>query len=63
MPLLTVVLILIAVGILLALVNKYGPPYVDGTILRIINIVVILAVIVWLLKIVGVWEYLSKVTV
>jgi hypothetical protein len=63
MPLLTIVLVLLVVGVLLALVNKYGPPYVDGGILRIINIVVIVAVVIWLLRVFGVWAYLSKVTI
>jgi hypothetical protein len=63
MPLLTVVIVLLVVGVLLAIINMYGPPYVDAKILRIINAVVIIAVILWLLRIFGVWAYLSKVTV
>jgi hypothetical protein len=63
MPLLTVVIVLLVVGVLLAIINMYGPPYVDGKILRIINAVVIIAVILWLLRIFGVWAYLSKVMV
>ena len=63
MPLLTVVLVLLVVGILLALIENFGPPYLDATILRIIQFVVILATILWLLKIFGVWAYLGKVTV
>jgi hypothetical protein len=63
MPLLTVVLVLIVVGVLLMLINKYGASFIDGTMLRLINIVVVVAVILWLLKIFGVWDYLSKVVV
>jgi len=63
MPLLTVVIVLLVVGVLLALVNNYGPPYVDGKMLRLINIVVIIAVILWLLRVFGVWNYMSQVTV
>jgi hypothetical protein len=63
MPLLTVVIVLIIAAVLLALVNKYGASYMDATILRIINVVVIIAVIIWLLKVFGVWDYISKVTV
>ena len=63
MPLLTVVLVLIVVGVLLTLVNKYGPPYIDPKILTLINIVVMVAVILWVLQVFGVWAYLSKVTV
>ena len=63
MPLITIILVLLVVGVVLALINKYGSAYVDATILRILNVFVIVVVIIWLLKILGVWEYLSKVTV
>lgn len=63
MPLLTVVLVLLVVGVLLALINMYGPPYVDAKFIRLINIVAVVASILWLLKIFGVWAYLSRVTV
>jgi len=63
MPLLTVVLVLIVVGVLLALVNRYGPPYIDIKFLRLINIVTIVAAIIWLAKVFGVWDYLTKITV
>jgi hypothetical protein len=63
MPLITVILVLIVVGVVLALINTYGRPYIDATILRILNVFVIVVVIIWLLKILGVWAYLSKVTV
>lgn len=63
MPILTVILIFIAIGILLALVNKYGPPYIDPKFIWLINAVVFIATIVWLMKISGLWAYLSRVTV
>jgi hypothetical protein len=63
MPLLTVVLVLLVVGVLLALINYYGPPYVDAKFLRLINIVVVVAAVIWLLKVFGVWAYLSTITV
>jgi hypothetical protein len=63
MPLLQIVLILLAVGVLMAVINLYGTPYVDARILRIINFVIILVVVLWLLKIFGVWAYLSKISV
>ena len=47
MPLLTTVLTLIVVGVLLWLVNTYIP--MDGKIKQILNIVVVIAVILWLL--------------
>ncbi len=47
MPLVTVVLTLIVVGVLLWLINTYIP--MQSTIKSIINIVVVVAVILWLL--------------
>jgi ABC-type long-subunit fatty acid transport system fused permease/ATPase subunit len=47
MSLVTVVLTLIVVGVLLWLVNAYIP--MDGKIKQILNIVVVIAVILWLL--------------
>ncbi len=63
MPLITVVIVLLVVGVLLAVINMYGPPHVDAKILKIINVVVIVAVIIWLLRVFGVWSYISQVTV
>jgi hypothetical protein len=53
MGLLQVVLILIAVGVLLWLLNTYGT-MVDGKIKQIINIVVVIAVVIWLLSLSGI---------
>ena len=61
MPLLTIVLALIAVGVLLWLVEKYLP--LDATIKRIIHILVIVVVVVWLMKVFGLWAYLSQIHV
>ncbi len=47
MPLLTVVLTLIVIGVLLWLVNTYIP--MDGKIKQILNTVVVIAVVIWLL--------------
>ena len=47
MPLVSVVLILLVVGILLWLVNTYIP--MDPKIKNILNIVVVVAVVLWLL--------------
>lgn len=49
--LLNVVLALIVVGVLLWLINTYLP--MDGKIKQILNIVVVIAVIIWLLKVFG----------
>ena len=47
MPLITVVLTLIVVGVLLWLVNNYIP--MAGSIKTILNAVVVIAVVLWLL--------------
>lgn len=51
MPLITVVIVLIVVGLLLWLVNTYIP--MARPIKTILNVVVVLAVIVWLLSVFG----------
>jgi len=61
MPLLTILLVLIAAGVILWVVNNYIP--MQATIKRILNIVVVLVVIVWLLKIFGLFSYLTNITV
>jgi hypothetical protein len=52
MPLLTVVLTLVVVGVLLWLVNTYIP--MDGNIKKILNAVVVICVVVWLLYAFGI---------
>lgn len=47
MPLVSVVITLIVVGVLLWLVNTYIP--MDGKIKTILNVVVVIAVVLWLL--------------
>lgn len=59
MSLLTIVIALIVVGLLLWLVNTQIP--MDATIKRILNIVVIIAVCIWLLKAFGLFAALSTI--
>jgi hypothetical protein len=61
MPLVTLVITLIVVGVLLWLVNTYIP--MDGKIKKIINIVVVVVVVLWLLNVFGVWGHLKDVRV
>lgn len=61
MPLLTVLIILIVVGVILWLVNTYIP--MDAKIKRILNIVAVIIVILWLLKVFGVLDSIKSVTV
>ena len=61
MPLITLVITLIVVGVLLCLLEAYVP--MDATIKRIIHIVVIIAVVLWLLGAFGVLGNLGTVQV
>jgi hypothetical protein len=57
MPLVTVVIALCVVGVLLWLVNRIP---MQGTIKSILNAVVVIAVVVWLLKVFGLMSYLTQ---
>ena len=50
----TVVITLIIVGIVLWLINRYIP--MAGSIKTILNVVVVIATILWLLKVFGIWS-------
>ena len=52
MPLVSLVIALIVIGVLLWLVNTYIP--MDAKSKQILNIVVIVAVVLWLLSVLGV---------
>lgn len=51
MPILHLVIVLVAVGVVLWLVNNYIP--MDGKIKSILNVVVVIGVVVWLLQAFG----------
>jgi hypothetical protein len=57
-PLVTVVITLCVVGLLLWLVNRFIP--MQGQIKGLLNGVVVIAVVLWLLKIVGLFDNLSQ---
>jgi hypothetical protein len=59
MPILTILLVLIVVGVVLWLVNTYIP--MDSKIKTILNVVVVIVVIIWLLKAFGVWTSIKNV--
>ncbi len=61
MPLIQVVLVLIVVGVLLWLINRFIP--MAGSIKSILNAVVVIAVVIWLLNVFGLTHYLSSITV
>jgi hypothetical protein len=52
MSLITIVVVLIIAGLLLWLINNYIP--MDGKIKTILNVVVVIAIIVWLLQTFGI---------
>lgn len=61
MPLMTLVITLVVVGVILWLVNNYIP--MDGTIKRILNVVVIIVVILWLLSVFGILSPISGIRI
>jgi hypothetical protein len=56
MPLLQIVMVLIVVGFLLWLVNRFIP--MQGTIKSILNGVVIIVVVLWLLNLFGLFHHM-----
>jgi hypothetical protein len=61
MPLLTILLVLVVVGVVLWLINTYIP--MDRKIKNILNIVVVIVVILWLLKAFGLLDGLKSIRV
>ena len=61
MPILTILIVLIIVGVVLYLINNYIP--MDRKIKSILNIVVVICVIIWLLKVFGLFDSLGNVKV
>jgi hypothetical protein len=55
MPLIQVVVVLIVVGVLLWLINRFIP--MAGSIKTILNVVVVIVVILWLLNLFGIFSY------
>ena len=61
MPLIQLLEVLIVVGVLLWLVNRFIP--MQGTIKSILNGVVVIAVVLWLLNVFGLFNSLSRLHV
>ena len=57
MPLISLIITLIVVGVLLWLVNTYIP--MDPKINKILNVVIVIAVILWLLSAFGIFTGMS----
>ena len=61
MPVLTIFIVILVVGVILWLVNTYIP--MQRTIKSILNAVVVIILVIWLLKVFGVLESLQNLTV
>ena len=61
MPLTTVIMTLVAVGLLLWLVNRFIP--MQSTIKSILNGIVVIVVVIWLLQVFGLLGSLSNIRV
>jgi hypothetical protein len=58
MPLINLVVVLIVVGVVLYLINRYIP--MASSIKTILNVVVVVVVGVWVLQAVGLWGSVSS---
>jgi hypothetical protein len=58
MPLVTLVITLAVIGVLLWLVNRFIP--MQSQIKGILNAIVVIAVVIWLLKVFGLMSYLTQ---
>ena len=61
MSLLYIIVAIVVVGLILYAINTYLP--MDAKIKNILNIVVVVFLIIWILKVVGVWAYLENVKI
>lgn len=61
MPLLQILMVLVVVGVLLWLVNNFIP--MAGSIKSLLNAVVVIATVLWLLDIFGLFHSLSRMRV
>jgi len=61
MPLIQLVIALVVVGVILWVINSYIP--MEPTIKKILNVVVIVAVIIWLLTVFGLIGDLSSIRI
>ncbi len=61
MPLLTILLVIIAAGVILWVINHFIP--MDRKIKYILNVVVVVVLIGWLLNVFGVFDYLKNIQI
>jgi hypothetical protein len=58
MSLLALIVAIVIVGVVLWLINAYIP--MDAKIKMILNIVVVIVLVIWLLRALGVWAWLGS---
>jgi hypothetical protein len=61
MPLISLVITLVVIGVLLWLINTYIP--MDGKIKKILNVVVVICVVIWLLFAFGILNHSGDIRV
>jgi hypothetical protein len=61
MPILTIIIVILVVGVILWLINSYIP--MQRTVKGILNAVVIIILVVWLLKVFGVLDSLQNIQI
>ena len=61
MPIVTILVVLVVVGVLLWLINSYIP--MDRKIKNILNVVVTILVVIWLLQVFGLLSDLKRMRV
>lgn len=61
MPILTIVIVIMVVGVILWLINRYVP--MQRTIKNILNAVIVIVLVIWLLNVFGVLDSLKNITV
>jgi hypothetical protein len=61
MSLLSILVAIIVIGIILYVINNYIP--MDPKIKNILNIVVVIVLVLWLLRVFGVWAYMGNLRV
>jgi hypothetical protein len=61
MPILTILIVILAVGVILWLINSFIP--MQRTVKGILNAVVIIILVIWLLKVFGVLATLQNISI
>lgn len=60
MPLISVIITLVVVGVVLWLINLIP---MQPTIKKIVNAVIVIFAVLWLFRVFGFWQYLANITI